>query len=312
MDRLVIRLECEVIERPGELLRHYVKHHAYAAYDRDGIPAPGEDPDTLTDRQRQAVNGWRGMRMAPFEPAAFWERWGGCPLPEIQSIPRDLDLIDGRDDDEVEAGIEAIHTLFSRMAEPGDGDVYPTKALHLLRPRFVAISDRRVRSLLCIHETSATAKRAADVQRAVRRVGQANKPVLTQLQADASSWDEVETPLSKARILDMVLWVHASRSATSRGAAATEPPEEIPQEVAMTDGLNASEHGRVGQWHLEQAILTILRRAGTWQSARQISDAAGLYWSQRETFRLVHTVLNKLCHESRVTYQRNDRYRISD
>ena len=253
-------------------------------------------------------------------PARFWADWGNRRLPEIQSIPPDLDLIDGRAA-EVEPGIKVIHTLVSEMAKLYRvRDVLPTKTLHLLRPQFVAISDSLVRPLLCIREPSCTlapnlrwAAQAAAVQRACppRRASErAGVDRTTSLYA--SSWDEVETPLSKARILDMVLWVHASRSATSRGAAAAEPPEEIPQEVAMTDGLNASEHGRVGQWHLEQAILTILRRAGTWQSARQISDAAGLYWSQRETFRLVHTVLNKLCHESRVTYQRNDRYRISD
>ena len=124
----------DAIEPPQKLLRRYIKRHAYAAYDRDGIPACGDDPDTLTSRQRQAVNSWQGMRMARCSPVPFWERWSGRPLPEIQQIPSDLDLIDGRAA-EVEAGIVAIYTLVGRMAEMYCvGDVLPTKVLHLLRP----------------------------------------------------------------------------------------------------------------------------------------------------------------------------------
>lgn len=74
--------------------------------------------------------------------------------------------------------------------------------------------------------------------------------------------------------------------------------------------LSEQEHGRVGQWHLEQAVLMVLQRADDWYTARQVSTAAGLYWSEYENFRLVHTLLNKLCHEGRVEYQRKDRYRI--
>ena len=212
----MIRLLDEVIEPPQQLLRRYVKCHAYAAYDRDGAPAPGDDPDTLTSRQRQAVNGWQGMRMARCSPAPFWERWSGHPLPELQQIPYDLDLIDGRDA-EVEAGIAAICTLVSRMAEMYRvGDVLPTKALHLLRPRFVAISDSLVRPWLCIREPNYTlddnlwyAEQAVAVQRAMRRLGPTNEPMLTELHAYANGLPAVTTPLSKVRILDMVLWLHA-------------------------------------------------------------------------------------------------------
>lgn len=75
--------------------------------------------------------------------------------------------------------------------------------------------------------------------------------------------------------------------------------------------LSAREHGRVGQWHLEQAVLRVLPSvaSGEWRSARQVSDALGLYWSQRENFRVVNTILNKLWHEERVEYQYKDRYR---
>ena len=75
--------------------------------------------------------------------------------------------------------------------------------------------------------------------------------------------------------------------------------------------LSAKEHGRVGQWHLEQAVLQVLQRSADWCTAQQVSRDAGLYWSDRENFRLVHTVLNKLWHERRVEYQAKDRYRLS-
>ena len=96
------------------------------------------------------------------------------------------------------------------------GDVLPTKALHLLRPRFVAISDSLVRPWLCIREPNYTlddnlwyAEQAVAVQRAMRRLGQTNEPMLTELHAYANGLPAVTTPLSKVRILDMVLWLHA-------------------------------------------------------------------------------------------------------
>ena len=74
--------------------------------------------------------------------------------------------------------------------------------------------------------------------------------------------------------------------------------------------LSEREHGRVGQWHLERAVLMVLRRADDWCTARQVSNAAGLYWSEQENFRLAHTLLNKLWHEGWVEYRKKDRYRI--
>ena len=74
--------------------------------------------------------------------------------------------------------------------------------------------------------------------------------------------------------------------------------------------LSEQEHGLVGQWHLERAVLMVLRKADGWCTARQVSTAAGLYWSEHENFRLAHTLLNKLCHEGWVEYRRKDRYRI--
>ena len=84
--------------------------------------------------------------------------------------------------------------------------------------------------------------------------------------------------------------------------------------------LSAKEHGRVGQWHLEQAVLQVLRRReGDWYRDREISDAVGLYWmsgprawnyDRRIPCQVIHGVLNKLCDEGRVEYRRTELYRL--
>ena len=107
----------------------------------------------------------------------------------------------------------------------------PTKALHLLRPRFVAISDKYVRKLLVIDETQFPttsdaewyAERAVAVQRAIRALAQDNAASLDTLYAYANEElppvmapgslggrvnpsDRFPVKLSKARVLDVLLW----------------------------------------------------------------------------------------------------------
>ncbi len=224
----------QVIEHCEWLIEHYVKHDAYVDYDwlgsPDRSPGPG-DHDIITCRQYKAINGMMHAR----SPKAAWSHWLKRSLPELHAIPRDLDLIDGTDS-EVEPGIVAFRKLICRMAATkGLTDMAPTKALHLLRPRFVAISDKYVRKLLVIDETqfpSTTdaewyAARAVAVQQAVRALAQDNAAALDALHAYANgelplvmapgslggrvtASDRFPVKLSKARVLDIVLWLESA------------------------------------------------------------------------------------------------------
>ena len=81
-----------------------------------------------------------------------WDRFTGRPLADLQQISYDLDLIDGSDGD-VRAGNQALERLARPfMASKGITDMATTKVLHLLRPRFVAISDN-MRTSLGLEET---------------------------------------------------------------------------------------------------------------------------------------------------------------
>ena len=212
-------------------IEHYVKCDAYVEYDWLGSPDPGKH-NIITCRQRKPINGVMRARA----PDAFWAYWHDRrdrPPPEFQDIPRDLDLIDGTDS-EVERGIAAVFELVSQIADlKRVADVAPTKALHLLRPRFVAISDSRVRKLLCVKEEfpgttkgKKYAERAIAVQRGIRSLGRENAVNLAELHSYANEYADdhvsdllrrtgVTSPkprvsLSKVRVLDILLWSHAA------------------------------------------------------------------------------------------------------
>ena len=210
------------IKNPKSLIRRYVKEYAYNLYDCRGALRSCDDPNTLTDRQRKAVNGGMSAR----SPRAFWDCWGNCALDALRRIPTNLDLIDGGDA-EVKDGIDAVRELVCRMADMHQvGDVAPTKALHLLRPRFIAVSDYYVRASLGIHDPSYKpaknvwyAERAAAVQWAVRSLGRENKPTLDELHVWANNLRAVTTELSKVRILDIVVWLDAVRKSAEVGSA---------------------------------------------------------------------------------------------
>ena len=148
--------------------------------------------------------------MHAWAPAEFPREWCDRPLPELQSIPWGLDLIDDARA-RVFPGVVAVRDLVRQMAAIRNvGDVAPTKALHLLRPRLVALSDKHVRECLGIDLECATADeyaaRAEDVQWKIRKLGQENADALAALHTYANNLPSVTTPLSKVRVLDMVLW----------------------------------------------------------------------------------------------------------
>ena len=224
----------EVIRHGKRLIRRYIECDAYVDYDWLGSPG---GKDVIAFWQRTAINGVMHARA----PEAFWSYWHDRrdrPPPELQDIPRGLDLIDGTDS-EVERGITAVFELVSQMARIHRvRDVAPTKVLHLLRPRFVAISDNLVRPLLGIPNTDFLgpstgvakgkwyAARALKVQRAIRTLAQDNAAPLNELHVYANDFAGMTGPgllemrgktasmppvqLSKARVLDIVLWARAA------------------------------------------------------------------------------------------------------
>ena len=215
MENPTIRLQSgRVIEHCKEHLAWYIEYDEYRGYDCLGAPAP-DRRDRLVSRQFQAVD-----KMYARAPDAFSQQWCDRPLPELQDIPWDLDLIDDPYS-RVYRGIDAIRELVRQMAAiPLVGDAAPTKALHLLRPRLVALSDSYVREYLGIGEGDGSpdgyAARAAGVQTAMRKLGQKNGDALAALHAYVNNLPSVTTPLSKVRVLDMVLWSHKKRHAQKR------------------------------------------------------------------------------------------------
>ncbi len=200
------------IERCKQHLDWYIRYDQYRGYDCDGAPAR-DRRDRLTSRQFRAVERMHAWRRRPSE--AFFQQWCDQPLPELLDVPWDLDLIDDPYS-RVYLGIDAIRELVRQMAKTDDvGDVVPTKALHLLRPRLVALSDSYVRECLGISEGDLSpdgyAARAVGVQTAMRKLGQKNGDALAALHAYGNNLPSVTTPLSKVRVLDMVLWSHKAR-----------------------------------------------------------------------------------------------------
>ncbi len=206
-----IRLQSgQVIGQCKQHLARYIALNVYRVYDRDGTPRHHDRRDRLTYRQFRAIKPtWSRA------PEEFQRQWCDRPLPELQDIPDDLDLLDDAYS-KVYRGIAAVRELVSQMAAiNGVGDVAPTKALHLLRPRLVAASDDYVRGCLRIDDGDATpsgyAAQAVAVQQATRRLGQENAAALAALHAYANNLPSVTVPLSKVRVLDMVLWSHTAR-----------------------------------------------------------------------------------------------------
>lgn len=109
------------------------------------------------------------------------------------------------------------------MSQSGLTDVSVSKVLHLLRPRFVAISGSYVRRCLGIDESGSgsTTDRVDTlmaVQRGIRGLAKANKEALDDLATYAGklppvrpsngkfAGQDIPVRLSKARILDIILW----------------------------------------------------------------------------------------------------------
>jgi Family of unknown function (DUF6308) len=203
-------------------IRTFVERDAYVEYDYGGGFA-NPSLDVITEAHVHAMN----CAMRARSSNAAWSKFIGQPLSELREIAETLDLVDGADAD-VRAGYEALSRLARRLlSQVGLTDVSVSKVLHLLRPRFVAISDSYVRRCLGVDEsgTGSTTNRVDTlmaVQRGIRGLAKANKEAVDELATYASSLPPVcpkagkfagqKFPIrfSKARILDIVLWAEVA------------------------------------------------------------------------------------------------------
>jgi hypothetical protein len=199
-------------------IKTFVERDAYVTYDFIG-GYDNPSGDVINDRHVYVMN--RAM-MARSSRAA-WQRSMDRPIPELAEIAPDLDLVDASDA-EVRKGHEALSELARPLlARKGLSDVSVSKVLYLLRPRFVAISDKYVRRCLGIPEpdtsnTDDSLSTLMAVQRGIRGLAKRNKEALDELLEYANALPPIPitqgeladmmipVKLSKIRILDIVLW----------------------------------------------------------------------------------------------------------
>jgi ssDNA-binding Zn-finger/Zn-ribbon topoisomerase 1 len=143
-------------------------------------------------------------------------------IPNLPRVPKDLDLIDSHDVD-YHAGRDSVRRVYEVLASRHYiTDMAASKVCYLKRPSLIAISDSYVRRLLlgpgaCINPRDPArgakyANRGVAVMDAIRRLGHLNADPLRQLSAYIHSLkiDGRPVSLSKARILDILLWVEVA------------------------------------------------------------------------------------------------------
>jgi hypothetical protein len=184
-------------------IRDFVDHDAYQGYDRDGTRAEPR-PDVISSRQLTLMNSAMRARSSRKAWAPFLDRH----LDALAAVPSDVDLVDDPEE-RVAGALGLLGGAISAVCVPWITDMAATKLLFLKRPRLVAISDSYVRNRLGV-SAAPGARRAVTVARRVREVGLSNLGALEELSAYVSRLrDPAEEPvtLSKARILDILIWV---------------------------------------------------------------------------------------------------------
>ncbi len=208
-------------------LRFFCQHDAYADCDHTGYRHASE-PDQFHPDLLTATN--RAMRARASRKA--WADFFGRSLPELARVPLDVDLIEASDDAYASArtALEGCYRLLT--GHTWITDMSASKMLYLKRPRLVAISDSYIRQILSVTEPDPRqhpwrveycTTRALRVSDAVRYVGLRNRELLDHLQAcmagavgEIAARCAVPMSLSKARILDILLWVDAAIAAGHR------------------------------------------------------------------------------------------------
>jgi len=209
---LEINVRGQLIADCEAKLSDFVVNDAYEVYDRQGILAEPR-PDVISREQLRLTNKAMRARASLQALLPFLD----TPLPELAAVPQDVDLIDSSDAD-VDAALDLLHAAVARLCVPRIKDTAATKLLYLKRPGLVAISDTYVRTRLAV-EASPGADRAIAAARAVRAVGLANSPALAALKSYADETTKLildPVPLSKARILDIIIWVEQARASGHR------------------------------------------------------------------------------------------------
>jgi len=184
-------------------IEDFVTHDAYQAYDRDGVRAEPR-PDVISSRQLTLMNS--AMRARSSRKA--WKPFLDRPIEELVAVPCDVDLVDDLEE-RVQDALVRLRRMIELLCVPWITDMAATKMLFLKRPKLVAISDDYVRRRLAV-DMAPGPDRAIEVEWRVRAIGLANLPALKSLQAHAQMLrDSTGEPvvLSKARILDILLWV---------------------------------------------------------------------------------------------------------
>jgi hypothetical protein len=199
-------------------IRTFVERDAYVGYDY-GCGIALRPSDIISEDQVRGMH----CEMRGRSSNKSWSHFTDRPLAELQEIPQELDLEEA-DDPEVKAGHDALARLVRGIvAKPRLTDVSVSKVLHLMRPRFVAISDDYVRGCLgigdyCTDDRLERLHTLMAVQRGIRRLARDNMDALEELAAYADSLPPVrlsigkfagkEVPilLTRVRILDIVLW----------------------------------------------------------------------------------------------------------
>ena len=192
-------------------IKTFVERDAYVGYDHASHGLPN---NKVTRKHIRLINS----KMRARSPRKAWADFFCEELEVLSRIPVELDLIDS-EESEVEPALEALEELIGHLsAVKYLTDMAPSKALHLLRPRFVAISDSYVREELSLNvEPSPSdtfyARRMIAIQREIRELGLRNKTELEELFHYANSLsvpvpgaENVPVCLTKVRILDILLW----------------------------------------------------------------------------------------------------------
>jgi hypothetical protein len=128
-------------------------------------------------------------------------------VPELNAIAPDLHLISSPDRD-VEDGLSALRALCARITSiPFITDMAFSKVFHLLRSRFVPISDTYVRLCLGVPESEPAASadrgnfyaaRLERVARTLREFGHANAAALNHLVAFANNLPPLQPQLARS------------------------------------------------------------------------------------------------------------------
>jgi predicted RNA-binding Zn-ribbon protein involved in translation (DUF1610 family) len=200
-----------VLSRCEDKLRDFCLHDAYRAYDRIASV-----DDNVTMQQFNAVNDAMRART----PLNAWKPFlAPNVIPHLPQVPKHLDLIDSSDMD-FHTGRASVRRVYEVLASRQYiTDMAASKVCYLKRPTLIAISDSYVRRLLIGPDQPVApqdpargakyADRGVAVMDAIRRLGHLNADPLRQLSAYVSTLkvDGQPVSLSKARILDILIWV---------------------------------------------------------------------------------------------------------